>query len=189
MIGFDLGVLIGDLQDHYQTWEIEDHVIDVWWENFQDVPLDRMRRAARAYMEGEDDPPTVARFREYLSAVGSADRAAAGPDWCAHCEGVGWRESRHRETAVASRPTEGRNGKMDGPPETYEFTYPPGYYPCEHCNTAGYERWQETFIPEARRMRPVKSTTTFPFNPQDMLSAARLQLDSVGTLTKDPGTL
>jgi hypothetical protein len=174
-------------------------VVALWNEQFRDTHRDVMRVASKAYLA---DPPAEgfpkpAALRWFIREASEPAEAATGasqskprakpatrnePHGCDR----GWSTSTQEETGVASRPTlDEKTKKLDGPSESYTFTYPPGLLPCAVCNPAGHERWRTQWVPEGNRMRPVKSTDLFDFDPTEKLLEAR----SLVNVTKDPADL
>jgi hypothetical protein len=185
-----LGKLLRRLQEHYRTPEPSDQMVDDWWDEFHATPDDAMDAAASSVIANEDYHPRIARFREYLSMQNPQARMTQPLTTCVLCEGTGWRESTVDEKAVASRPTrDPRTKKLDGPPEVYEHTYPPGVYPCQRCQPARFERWRDQWVPEARRTKPVTSKDRFDYNPAAKLAEARKVLSDLGGLTRNADDL
>lgn len=171
----------------------------LWVEQFRQTHRDDMRSAYDRYIAdhpASESFPKPAGFRWYLqtaakpvqqpvvaSPVKPADRTGQQTVPCG-CDN-GWKLSRIVETAVASRPTMGDKKKLDGPPEAYEFTYPPGVYPCPTHRIAEYDRWHDQWVPEAIRMRPVRPTDTMDYNPVAKVAEVKAMLRNLGPVTKN----
>lgn len=175
---------------------LDPEVVRIWKDQFLQAHRDDMLPAVKDFLAASpasEGFPKPARVRQFLrarqeAATGhtepSPGKPAAPPP---HRCDRGWAESTLTETAVASRPAKDpRTGRLDGPDEAYTLTYPPGVYPCKQCNPNGFDRWHDRWIPEAHRMRPVRSTDMFTFNPVDKLAEARaLNAPALATLTRD----
>jgi hypothetical protein len=183
---------------------IAPETVRLWNEQFRDIHRDVMRAAVKAYLAAPPAEafPKPAALRWFIreaskAATGNTEpspgKPAAPPTvQDGSCPGGcdrGRRESSIVETAVASRPSIGEHRKLDGPPEPYEFAYPPAVYPCPTCDPGGYDRWHDQWVPEARRMRPVRSTDLLDYNPTEKLREARALNATLPTLTKDPNDL
>lgn len=183
----ELGTILKKLSKNYPGFAPDEDEVERWWQNFASLPTERMMLAAKAYVDAEQYPPTCAKFREYLSMIGRAEARTAAPSRCEDCEGTGWKESSRRETAVASRPSETAPGRLDGPPEAYEFTYAAAMYPCPECRRDSYDRWRSTWVPDAIRARPIGPDTKFTYNPTAKVAEVKRML--AGAASKDTSTL
>lgn len=184
---------------------LDDDTVRLWKDQFLQVHRDDMRAAVKDFLAASpasEGFPKPARVRQFLRArqeaatghtepsPGKPASRPSGPAQPCGCD-HGWKASTVEETAVASRPTlDPATGKLDGPPEAYTLTYEPGLFPCPVCNPAGYDRWHDQWIPEAHRMRPIKSTDLIDYDPRVVLAEARALIPSnLTTLTKDPDHL
>jgi hypothetical protein len=169
--------------------------VRLWNEQFRDTHRDIMRPAAKACLDNETSFPKPARLRWYIQAAANAvenptPRPRRDPETCDPRCDRGWIDSEEKDTVIASRPTlDPMTGRLDGPPESYEFTYPAGLYPCPTCEKAKYDRWHDKWVPHALSNRPVKTPDLLPANPVKGLASARAALAAADNLTKDANSL
>lgn len=182
----EVGKLVGTLADHYGVTP-DDEMVDLWWNSYHETAQSVIDDALADCLANENYMPKVAKFREYVDKHSRiARRVEPRRFGCQTCPGDGWVESTQQETATGKRPTKVPDGKMDGPMESYEFTYPPGVYPCPACERARYDRWHDQWVPEANRNRNLqpKAPDLLPANPRKGLASARAMLAAADNLTR-----
>jgi len=170
---------------------IDDDTIQLWKDQFLQTDRELMKTAVLDYLANEEFFPKPARLREYISKHSRQVRRAQPRGGCVDNCDSGWVESQESVTAVASRPTlDPHTKRLDGPPEAYELTYPPGVYPCRACRPDAFNQWHDAWVPEAIRNRPaITPDTLLPANPQKGIALARRTLAAAGNVTKDASTL
>lgn len=165
MTGDDLGRVLKRLVDGFHRNPLSDDDVDLWWDALEDIPFDRADRAARSVLVGEDFFPTLAKFREYLSKIGSEDRRSALVEArCVFCDGSGWQEGPKRT---------GRTF----PSQSYETVHP-----CPGSNKVGYEQWESKWRHEGPRVEP---EALYEANPVAGMAQARAALAAADQLTKN----
>jgi hypothetical protein len=174
----EIGFLLGDLQDHYGTGDFTDRMFEDWWNEFQNDPSERMRRALRAVFAEENFHPDVDRFRQHVDRVKTREeKTARAADECGSCDGSGW---------LVGQPEE-RVAQRGGEP--YTVTYET-MYPCPGCRSVQHERWSAKggWADQAAKLRR-RQEVLLPANPQKGLADARSALANAAGLLKNAKNL
>jgi hypothetical protein len=169
-----VGELVGTLCDRYGKTPTDD-LVTLWWNSFHETPQPVIDAALADYLASESWMPLPAKFREYIDkASRAARRIEPRRTGCQTCDGNGWKESTRTETAVSSQG---------------QFTYPAGVFPCPECEPERHDRWRTQWIPEAKKLQPVKTPDLLPANPRKGLATARAALAAADGLTRNGADL